>query len=131
MLSTTTAATISSKKTTRTTTKMMMMTKCHRPQRCQIQYHNGRSSLPSSLLLSLKSSSLSSLTSSPSSFYGLNKWLWTAVLFGLLIVTASAIDENSKLSPASTVSSSLSPRDEIYIDDEGLDGSGRGGLHDD
>ncbi|XP_046809767.1 uncharacterized protein LOC124420554 isoform X2 [Lucilia cuprina] len=102
MLSTTTAATISSNmnnnKTTRTTTstKMMMMTKCHRPQRCQIEYHNGRSSLPSSSSLLLSSSllSLSLSKSSPlSSFYGLNKWLWTAVLFGLLIVTASAIDE--------------------------------------
>lgn len=65
-------------------TGKMMMTKCHRPQRCQIQYHNGKSTL---------SSSSSSLTTS--SFYGLNKWLWTAVLFGLLIVTASAIDEVS------------------------------------
>ncbi|XP_075167840.1 syndecan [Haematobia irritans] len=36
-----------------------------------------------------------------------------------------------KPSPASTLSSSLSPRDEIYIDDEGLEGSGRGGPHDD
>ncbi|XP_073811182.1 uncharacterized protein isoform X1 [Musca autumnalis] len=65
-------------------------------------------------------------------FYGPNRWLWTAVLFGLLIVTVSAKDENSlKPSPASTLSSSQSPRDEIYIDDEGLDGSGHGGPHDD
>lgn len=76
-----------------------MMTKCHHPhqrhhpQRCQIQqhqhynhrhhYHNGISSLSLSPLLS------------PSSFYGLKKWLWTAVLFGLLIVNAAAIDEVS------------------------------------
>lgn len=60
-----------------------MMTKCHRPQRRQILYHNGLSSS-------------SSTSSSLSSFYGLNKWLWTtAILFGLLIVTVSAIDEVS------------------------------------
>ncbi|TMW46621.1 hypothetical protein DOY81_008297, partial [Sarcophaga bullata] len=90
MLSTATtpAPSLSSALSSNAATKMM--TKCHHlhqrhhPQRCQMQHHQQHH----------HHNGISSLSLSPSSsFYGLNKWLWTAVLFGLLIVTATAIDE--------------------------------------
>ncbi|XP_058981738.1 syndecan isoform X3 [Musca domestica] len=105
-------------------TMMMMSTHCRRQQQ---QYHQQQQHQENDLHHRCRRRRRPMAT-----FYGPNRWLWTAVLFGLLIVTVSAKDENSlKPSPASTLSSSQSPRDEIYIDDEGLDGSGHGGPHDD
>ncbi|KAL9874258.1 syndecan isoform 5-T9 [Glossina fuscipes fuscipes] len=78
-----------------------------------------------------------------------NKWIWiAALLFGLLIVNVNAIDEKlstdsrspkslqSSITSSATAAAEASqrnflPRDEIYIDDEGLEGSGHGGAQDD
>lgn len=64
-------------------------------------------------------------------------WMLTFMLIGL-IATAYAVDEKSSntetksVQTSSTTANSVTTRDEIYIDDEGLEGSGgRGEIHDD
>uniref|UniRef100_A0A0K8W0C7 Syndecan n=1 Tax=Bactrocera latifrons TaxID=174628 RepID=A0A0K8W0C7_BACLA len=81
---------------------------------------------------------LTSLTPTHVTTSGSSKFLLAVTLFVLLGSVNGATDQKtvkpSPTSPLSSSSASLSatPKDEIYIDDESIEGSGgRGGLHDD
>ncbi|XP_011207575.2 syndecan isoform X4 [Bactrocera dorsalis] len=81
---------------------------------------------------------LTSLTPTHVTTSGSRKFLLAVALFVLLASVNGATDQKtvkpSPTSPLSSSSASLSatPKDEIYIDDESIEGSGgRGGLHDD
>lgn len=63
-------------------------------------------------------------------------WMMLTFTFFTVLVTVNALEERSstelKSVLPSTATNSVTPRDEIYIDDEGLEGSGRHGeVHDD
>nr|XP_036234114.1 syndecan isoform X2 [Bactrocera oleae]XP_036234115.1 syndecan isoform X2 [Bactrocera oleae]XP_036234116.1 syndecan isoform X2 [Bactrocera oleae] len=80
---------------------------------------------------------LTSLTPTHVTTSGSRKFLLAVALFVLLASVNGATDQKTvKPSPILPLSSSASlsatPKDEIYIDDESIEGSGgRGGLHDD
>ncbi|XP_039484401.1 syndecan isoform X1 [Drosophila santomea] len=59
--------------------------------------------------------------------------LLVAILIGVLVAATHAQDQKSVKSSASAPSAAASrPRDEIYIDDDSIEGSGgRGGIHED
>lgn len=63
-------------------------------------------------------------------------WIMLTLTFLAAFAAVSAVDEKSstelQTASPSTATNSVTPRDEIYIDDEGLEGSGRHGeVHDD